>query len=424
MKPVTSFGRLVQPFHDISYLHDRHQLLDLKGHAFGLPYGMGRSYGDVCLNTQGLLWQTRGLDRFIAFDKASGKLTCEAGVLLSEIQRLVMPHGWTLPVTPGTQWVTVGGAIANDIHGKNHTRRGTFGEHIRYLRLMRTDGSELRCSLNQNTDWLRTTIGGVGLTGVIVEAEIQLCAIQSAFLETQVTPFHDIATGIALAEQAALSWEHVVVWLDSTKPGWGLLMQGKWSDWEGVVKTGKVRQLPPVPCSLIHPCSIKPLNWLYYQHKKRMPRYLPYTDFLYPLDGIVNWNAVYGPKGFYQYQAVVDKACAEAVLKEMMQAMHAAQHPASLATLKLFAERKPAGLLSFAKTGVTFAFDFPNQGEKTRALLKRFDTLILEARGRVYLAKDASMSRDLFEAGYPEASIFLRYKDLKIRSDLYQRLMS
>src|SRR5690606_7305602 len=188
-----SWGRLQACEHQPVFLADldsaKSQIL---AETSGLAYGMGRSYGDVCLNPGGTLWHTRGMDRFISFDAGSGVLECEAGVLLRDIQRLMIPRGWMLPVVPGTELITVGGAIANDVHGKNHHVNGSFGHHVRALTLVRTDGETLKCSASRHPEYLAATIGGLGLTGLITKAVIQLRPVKGPWLEAEHIPFDDL----------------------------------------------------------------------------------------------------------------------------------------------------------------------------------------------------------------------------------------
>ena len=185
MRPVSSWGRLSADPHQVIELADRDQVAaQLERARGGIAHGLGKSYGDASLNPGGVLWSTRNLDRLIAFDSATGRLTCEAGVVLRDIQRLMIPRGWSLPVVPGTQLVTVGGAIANDVHGKNHHVVGTFGEHVRRLRLVRSDGGTIECGPAENSELFAATIGGLGLTGVIVEAELQLRPVSGPWLDT------------------------------------------------------------------------------------------------------------------------------------------------------------------------------------------------------------------------------------------------
>src|SRR5258708_28782435 len=175
MRPVSSWGRLSADPHHVIELTDRDRVAAelTSANAAGIGAGLGKSYGDASLNPQGILWSTRGLDRLIAFDAATGRLACEAGVVLRDIQRLMMPRGWSLPVVPGTQLVTVGGAIANDVHGKNHHLVATFGEHVRRLRLVRSDGETIECGPDLKPELFAATVGGLGLTGLIVETELQ-----------------------------------------------------------------------------------------------------------------------------------------------------------------------------------------------------------------------------------------------------------
>ncbi|MEJ2754821.1 MAG: FAD-binding oxidoreductase, partial [Gammaproteobacteria bacterium] len=229
MVKICSWGRLSQHEHSVVPLNNRTHVANcIKYTQPGLAYGMGRSYGDACLNPKGNLWLTRGLDRFIAFDDQTGLLVCEAGVLLRDIQRLMIPRGWMLPVTPGTQMVTVGGAIANDVHGKNHHVLGTFGNHIQRITLMRTDGEIIECGPNLRQDWFTATIGGIGLTGVISEVEIQLRRTPSPWLNTETHVYTSLDEFFQLADNSETQWEHTVSWIDCITRGGGrgLFMRG------------------------------------------------------------------------------------------------------------------------------------------------------------------------------------------------------
>ena len=201
MVAVSSWGRLGDWPHNVFNLSDRHQVAkQLEDSPLGIAHGMGRSYGDVCLNPGGVLWRTTGLDRFISFDANTGRLVCEAGVLLRDIQRLIIPYGWILPVTPGTQLVTLGGAIANDVHGKNHHLLGSFGDHIQWLKLIRTDGTSIECGPDLLPHWFSATVGGLGLTGVITEAEIKLRPVAGPWLETETVPYSNLDEFFQLAD--------------------------------------------------------------------------------------------------------------------------------------------------------------------------------------------------------------------------------
>ena len=203
MRPVSSWGRLEAPPHDIVELTDRDTVAASLARGPGIAYGMGRSYGDACLNPGGVLWRTAGLDRLISFDARPAVLVCEAGVVLRDIQKLMIPRGWSLPVVPGTQIVTVGGAIANDVHGKNHHVVGSFGEHVRRLRLVRSDGEAIDCGPDLRPDLFAATVAGLGLTGLIVEVELQLRPSTGPWLEAETVSFGGLADFFACPDESA-----------------------------------------------------------------------------------------------------------------------------------------------------------------------------------------------------------------------------
>lgn len=390
---------------------------------------MGRSYGDVCLNPDGVLWVTTGLDHFIAFDDNTGCLACEAGVLLRDIQRLVIPRGWILPVTPGTQMVTVGGAIANDVHGKNHHVLGSFGDHVQRIRLVRTDGETIDCGPQLQQDWFAATVGGLGLTGVIVEAEIQLRRVAGPWLDTETVPYANLDEFFHLADDSEVDWEHTVSWIDciSGGGGRGLFMRGNPTDaGQRPEPKGRKLTMPIVPpVSLVNRLSLRPFNIAYYNLKKwQAGRAIAhYEPFFYPLDNLLEWNRMYGPKGFFQYQSVVPREVGQDAVQAMLKEIARSGDGSFLAVLKTFGNRQPIGMLSFPQPGVTLALDFPNHGARTLKLFARMDDIVREAGGRLYPAKDARMPRELFEAGYPRLNEFLKYRDPGISSGMSRRLM-
>jgi FAD/FMN-containing dehydrogenase len=394
----------------------------------GLAYGNGRSYGDVCLNPGGGLWLTTSLDHFVSFDECTGILTCEAGVLLRDIQRLMLPRGWMLSVTPGTQLATVGGAIANDVHGKNHHRVGSFGDHVAEIHLIRTDGETIVCGPNLKPDWFAATVGGLGLTGVILDVRLQLRRVAGPWLGTETLPYQNLDEFFALADGSEEGWEHTVSWIDCISSGGrGIFMRGNHVERSGEAsRAGKrlsVPFVPPIP--LINRLSLRPFNAAYYhmQSAKAGRGIAHYEKFFYPLDNILNWNRIYGPQGFYQYQSVVPRDVGEDAVKAMLGQIAKSGDGSFLAVLKTFGNRQPVGMLSFPKPGVTLALDFPNKGERTLKLFERLDVIVREAGGRIYAAKDARMPRDLFESGYPQLGEFKNYRDPGISSALSRRLM-
>jgi FAD/FMN-containing dehydrogenase len=389
---------------------------------------MGRSYGDVCLNPGGTLWSTTGLDRFISFDEKTGLLSCEAGILLRDIQRLAVSRGWMLAVTPGTQMVTVGGAIANDVHGKNHHVLGSFGDHVKNIMLMRTDGQMIECGPQLRPDWFAATVGGLGLTGVITQAQIQLRRVASPWLKTQTTPFANLDEFFHLADDSETDWEHTVSWIDClSASGRGLFMRANPAD--TVLRTapiGHKHTMPFIPpISLVNKLTLRPFNLAYYYLKKSQASNTIeyYESFFYPLDNLLEWNRMYGPKGFFQYQSVVPRELRQDAVSAMLKEISRSGDGSFLATLKTFGNRQSVGMLSFPQPGVTLALDFPNQGDRTRKLFDNLDVIVREAGGRIYPAKDARMPRDLFESGYPLVPEFLKYRDPGISSGLSRRLM-
>ena len=429
MVAISSWGRLSRDAHRVEALHTPDQVArQLAASAPGLPHGMGRSYGDQGLNPDGLLWLTTGLNHFIAFDERTGRLVCEAGVLLRDIQRMSVPRGWMLPVTPGTQMITVGGAIANDVHGKNHHAVGSFGDHVLTLELARTDGSTVHCGPALMPDWFAATVGGMGLTGVIVTAELQLRPVAGPWFATETVPYANLDAFFPLADASEAGWEHTVSWIDCLGgAGRGLFMRGNPS---GVINrpepAARTRRMPLVPpVSLVNRLSLPPFNALYFHMNKwRAGRAIAYYEaFNYPLDNLLDWNRMYGPRGFYQYQSVVPRAVGRDAVQAMLDAIASSGEGSFLAVLKTFGERAAPGMLSFPQPGVTLALDFPNRGPRTLKLFERLDAIVAEAGGRLYAAKDARMPRSLFEAGYPRLAEFMQYRDPGISSAMSRRLM-
>ncbi len=424
-----SWGRLTPANSEVKILTDVEQIApSLHERKSSLAYGVGRSYGDVCLNPEGSLLAMASMDRFISFDSDSGVLTCEAGVLLRDIQRHFAPHGWALPVTPGTQFVTVGGAIANDVHGKSHHVHGTFSHNVLNFTLIRSDGDVLECSRAKNQKWFAATIGGIGLTGVISKASLQLQRISGPWIDTETIPFGSIEEFFKLTAETNSVWENSVSWIDCTtkRKNHGLLMVGNRSvlQKEAKFKNGITFPVQP-PVSLINRLTLKPGNLGYYTLNRIKPRKstVHYEKFFYPLDGVIEWNKVYGPKGFYQYQSVVPPENALDATKEMLSEISKSGQGSVLGVLKAFGDQPSLGLLSFPMPGTTLALDFPNRGADTENLFKRLDAIVSAANGRLYLAKDARMSREMFEKSYEQIKNFNKFRDPKISSAMSRRLL-
>ncbi len=400
-----------------------------------LAHGAGRSYGDSALIAGGTLIDMTGMRRILAFDPATGILRAEAGVTLADILERAIPLGWFLPVTPGTRHVTLGGAIANDVHGKNHHRAGSFGAHVTALSLIRSDGARMICSPTENANWLAATIGGMGLTGLIGWAEIRLARVPSPHVMQEAVPLACLSDFFGHIDDSDAGFEHVVAWIDSLATGRalgrGVLLRGNHADPQSDPKAGQrglsgpllsLPFTPPMP--LVNRLSMRAFNAAYRWRALAAPRtrIVPWQSFFYPLDAIAHWNRAYGPKGLRQHQSVLPRATAEAAVAAMLAAAQAAGHASFLTVLKSFGEKPGAGLLSFARPGVTLTLDFAYRGAKTDALLAQLDTITLAAGGAVNPYKDARMSAETFRASFPDWQKALPYLDPCARSLFSERV--
>lgn len=426
-----SWGRFPAVEQKFTALNWRHSKLP-KPDGSLLPYGKGRSYGDSCLNDGNYLIRTNALNKFIAFDRGNGKLKCEAGVSLAEILDLVVPYGWFLPVTPGTKYVTVGGAIANDVHGKNHHLTGTFGCHVTQFELLRSDGGRLQCSPKKNSEWYAATIGGLGLTGVITWAEIQLKKINNPFIAVEELRYENVDEFRQLVQDSE-SWEYTVAWVDAIATGKnlgrGLFIRGEHAGAaiQRPVPALSQRKLAmpfPLPNFALNGMTVNAFNHLYYwKGISRTRHFLSHYDpFFYPLDAILQWNKIYGNRGFFQYQCVVPNSDNFAAMLEVMKCIANAKAGSFLTVLKEFGDVLSPGMLSFPCKGTTFALDFPNKGEKTLKLMNELDAVVRAAGGKVYPAKDARMSPESFQTYYPNWREFETFIDPAFSSSFWRRV--
>jgi FAD/FMN-containing dehydrogenase len=377
----------------------------LKSNEIVLPRGMGRSYGDSA-NSSTVI-QSTYLDHFIEFDETTGILACEAGVSIREILQLIVPKGWFVPVTPGSSFVTIGGAIASDVHGKNHHLSGTFSEHLLSFDLMLGSGEVVSVTKDNYPDLFRATCGGMGLTGIILSASFQLKPIQSSQIIQSTIKTNSLEEVCEQFEENHAS-TYSVAWIDclakGKQLGRSLLMLGEHSQ-GGTLGLGKKKSqnLPiDMPQSLLNHYSIKAFNALYFNRvfSKTKTETISFEPYFYPLDAIGNWNRLYGKAGFVQYQFVLPKAVGMKGLRQILEVIVKSGKGSFLAVLKAFG-RANENYLSFPIEGYTLALDF-KMSEGTVQLIKQLDSMVVEMGGRIYLTKDALMTEASFKRTYSQ----------------------
>jgi FAD/FMN-containing dehydrogenase len=396
-----------------------------------LPFGQGRTFGDTCANPGGIVIDTDKLDRFIDFDQESGLLGCESGVTVAQILELVVPRGWFLPVCPGTKHVSVGGAIAHDVHGKNHPRTGTFGEHVVRLELLRSSGERLSCGRDENTDLFRATIGGLGLTGLILSAQLRLERTALPILETESVRCTGLDEFFDFAEAEAHNYEYQVTWVDSFArgdPGSTMLIVRANTSGAGRMMDGRtprrLRLPASIPTSFFNRLSIRALNVAYYRsHVRRITRRTEhYESFLFPQDDLHPTNRIYGRRGVWSYQALIPLAAARAAVPEMLRRVSRPGDQSWGTVLKVFGERTAPGLLSFTGAGISMTLGFPNRGARCLRVLGDLDRIVRDAGGKLYPAKDGRMPADAFKRSFPAWEEFARLVDPRFSSRFWRRV--
>lgn len=400
------------PVVDAEVLHARSVRDSVEALADGplIARGLGRSYGDSSL--AGRMLDMTALDGFIAFQGDTGILTVEAGVSLSEILSVLVPRGWFLPVTPGTRFVTVGGAIASDVHGKNHHKDGSFSDHVVSFRLLVGTGEVLEVSPSTHPDLFRATCGGMGLTGVILEATVAMVRVFSSNVDETVlkAPSLDVALS-ALAEHENAKYS--VAWIDLLASGQSLgrslVMVGEHAC-DGVLEAkadAAVATVPfTMPSALLNKAAVAAFNTFYYGRisDEGLRHRVPFESFFYPLDKVGQWNRLYGRAGFIQYQLVIPLGDGPEILRDIVERIARAGLASPLAVLKVFGEGNQ-NLLSFPISGYTLALDF-KATQRAFAMADELDRLVIDAGGRLYLTKDSRMSAETFRAGYPRIEEF------------------
>lgn len=396
-----------------------------------LPIGLGRSYGDSGLNDNGAVIDMTALNRLMGFDPKSGILRAQAGCTLEDILAFAVPRGFFLPVTPGTRHVTLGGAIANDVHGKNHGKAGTIGRWVHEIGLMRTDGSVSTLAPKDKTGLFSATIGGLGLTGLITHVGLELKPIKSAMMDAETIKFGNLDEFFALAAESEKQFEYSVAWIDclagGKSLGRGLFSRANHST-TGPLEIAAGRTLPAVPMDApsfaLNRLSISAFNALYYAIGGRTNGITrtEYAPFFYPLDAIGQWNRLYGKRGMYQYQSVVPPSVALDATREMLTQIAKAGQGSFLVVLKTLGAIPSPGLMSFPAEGTTLALDFPNKGSTTLDLLSRLDAIVREAKGRNYPAKDGRIPADMIANGYPQIDKFIQHLDEGMSSSFWRRI--
>ena len=397
---------------------------DLRSDARSLiARGQGRSYGDAALNENGRVLLTERVNRLLDFDVENGVLRAEAGATLAEILEVIVPKDWFLPVTPGTKFVSLGGCVAADVHGKNHHHDGSFGDHVINLKLILDDGSQMICSASENPELFWATVGGMGLTGIIGEVTLKLVPIATPCMMVRNYRAENLEQLFRLLQNQDSDDRYTVAWIDSMANGRhlgrGIAMCGHHAsaeelpvDFRNPARVPGSRAIPfDFPGWALNPLSIAAFNALYYSREggKQQPFISNIDSFFYPLDAIGKWNRLYGKRGFVQYQCVIPEASAYDGIKNLLEELLHSGRPSFLAVLKRLGAQG-RGLLSFPMAGYTLALDLPIRDEGLFALLDKLDKIVLQHGGRVYLAKDARLAAETFRAMYPQYGEWLKIK--------------
>ena len=399
-----------------------------------LPRGLGRSYGDVAQNAGGIVLDMTGLAGIEALDPQAGTLTALAGTSFAAILERIVPVGWFLPVTPGTRFVTLGGAIANDVHGKNHHREGSIGDHLMCFDLLVPGGEVRTVTAHEDPEIFSATLGGLGLTGVVLRATLRLTRIETSRVRVDTDRASDLDDVMARMEADDDSYRYSVAWIDAlatgSRLGRAVLTRGHHALLDDLTAKDlrdplgyAPRALPSVPPGM--PGVITPLTagafnaaWYLKAPKSERGRIQPLEPFFHPLDAIGDWNRLYGRRGFVQYQFVVPFG-EEKVISQVLASLSAARCASFLAVLKRFGPGHE--MLSFPSLGWTLALDLPAAQPALGALLNGFDRLVSQVGGRVYLAKDARLDPAMLSAMYPDLD---RWSEVRERLDPHHLLRS
>ena len=428
-KQIANWGnypKIEAEVHSNQYLDELQQIVQASETI--LPRGNGRCYGDAALHAT--VFSTLRLNKILDFDAKTGTFECQAGMLLSDILNFIVPRGFFLPVTPGTKFITLGGALAANVHGKNHHSEGCFSKHVIHFDLMNGAGEVIRCSRNENATIFWNTFGAMGLTGIILSAKFSLKKIETAYIRQETIKVKNLQELMQLFEDSK-DWTYTVSWIDlfqtGNQMGRSLLMRGEHAllmDLPAnkksnplVLKTGFKKRVPfNFPSVVLNKWTVKIFNFLFYrkQFQAQKTQIIPYDKYFYPLDTIHHWNRIYGKNGFTQYQFVLPKAASEKGLVEILETIRRSGQGSFLTVLKLFGNNEKLAINSFPMEGYTLALDFKITKTLPR-LITDLDQLILKYGGKIYRAKDAFSDKRL-------SQLPLTYEDQKFASMQQQRL--
>lgn len=398
--------------------------------------GLGRAYGDAALNGGGQVLRLVSAAVDVVPDPDTGRITVDAGLSLDALMRSCVPRGWFVPVTPGTRQVTVGGAVAAHVHGKNHHVDGSFGAHVRSFRLLVADGRVLDVTPASDPDLWWATIGGMGLTGVLVDVTLDLLPIETSRLLVDTERHQDLDALLAAMDEGDHRYRYSVAWIDLAATGRSLgrsvLTRGDHATAEDVTATVEESQrrafaprrlatVPPLLPNVLTPLGVRAFNewWFRRAPRRRVAEVQSIARFFHPLDAVADWNRLYGPRGFVQYQFVVPPDRTD-TMRRVVERIVSSGHASFLAVLKRFGPGD-AAMLGFPCEGWTLALDLPAGSPGLDRLLRTLDALVLEAGGRHYLAKDATATPETIRAGYPELD---RWLDVRRRIDPEGRFVS
>jgi FAD/FMN-containing dehydrogenase len=393
-----------------------------------LPFGAGRSYGDTAIVPGGVALDTAACDRILGFDSRNGRVQVEAGASLAKVLEHVVPGGWFLPVCPGTAAVTVGGAIAHDVHGKNHPTAGTFGRHVLGLELLRSDGERQVLTPQADGERFRATVGGLGLTGLILSAELQLVPIQSSAFIAGRRRQPSLNSLLATINPPG-SAEYRLIWVDSLHPGRTRLVE-YYAD--HAAEPGAAEQAPSqrlrLPIATPAWCFNRPLmalcNRALFRTTPRLSRgsRRHFSRVLFPQDWAHPSNRLYGSRGVFAYHALIPKPAVPAAIPELLARVAAADARSMVTVLKPFGALPAPGMLSFSGEGYSFVAGFPNEGQRTLSVLADLDRIVAAAQGKLYPAKDARLPAAMFRSSFPEWERFAAFVDPAFDSRFWRRV--